>query len=112
MRSSWDLRGGGDGIGIGDVGGEGEMETCGLAGPQPKQWLARSSMGGVSIEAGVWRAVSELGMASGLHVSTVRGGMNSDSVCGEARFEHPLEDTRSFKQNAGVLPLRRLRVRI
>src|SRR6266851_9985642 len=29
---------------------------CGLAGPQPKQWLARSSMVGLpSIEAGVWR---------------------------------------------------------
>ena len=63
----------------------------GLAGPQPKQWLARSSMVGVSIEAGVWRVASGVGMASGLHVSTVRGGMNSDSVLrdviGGADFE-------------------------
>src|SRR5438309_10803470 len=52
----------------------------GLAGPQPKQWLARSSMVGASIEAGVWRVASGVGMASGLHVSTMQGGMNSDSV--------------------------------
>lgn len=52
----------------------------GLAGPQPKQWLARSSMVRGSIEAGVWRVVSGVGMVSGLHISTLRGGMNSDSV--------------------------------
>ncbi len=52
----------------------------GLAGPQPKQWLARSSMVGASIEAGVCRVASGVDIASDLHVSTVRGGMNSDSV--------------------------------
>ena len=37
-------------------------------------------MVGVSIEAGVWRAESGVDIVSGLHVSTVWGGMNSHSV--------------------------------
>jgi len=37
---------------------------CGLAGPQPKQWLARSSMVRGSMEAGVWRVLSGVDMAS------------------------------------------------
>jgi len=58
---------------------------CGLAGPQPKQWLARSSMVGmVSIEGGVWRVESGVCMASGLDVSTIWMGMNSDSFLGAA----------------------------
>src|ERR1700736_7015266 len=43
-------------------------------------------MVGVSIEAGVWRVASGVDIASDLHGSTMRGGMNRDSVCCVAGF--------------------------
>src|ERR1700679_1068065 len=47
----------------------------GLAGPQPKQWLARSSMVGVDAnEAGAWRLVSGLVFSVLVSVMVVAGG--------------------------------------